>query len=214
MEKSAHATAALLQRDHQHIWHPYASATEPPLLFPVESAHGVRLRLTDGRELIDGVSSWWSAIHGYNHPVLNAAVTEQLGRMAHVMFGGLTHEPAVKLATLLARITPAGLERVFFSDSGSVAVEVAVKMAQQYWMGRGKSGKYRILAPLSGYHGDTYMTMSLSDPVSGMHGLFGPLLPRHCSPTNPPAASTSRAMRRIWPRCASSWSSMPTRSPR
>lgn len=178
MDNTEKMGAALLQLDRQHLWHPYASATQPPLLFPVESASGVRLRLADGRELIDGVSSWWSAIHGYNHPILNAAVTDQLSRMAHVMFGGLTHEPAVKLAALLARIAPAGLERVFFSDSGSVAVEVAVKMAQQYWMGRGKPEKCRLLAPLSGYHGDTYLTMSLSDPVGGMHRLFGALLPQ------------------------------------
>src|SRR5690606_18271170 len=135
-------------------------------VLPVVSARGVRLKLADGRELIDGVSSWWSVIHGYNHPTLNAAVTEQLGRMAHVMFGGLTHEPAARLAKTLTDIAPAGLRRVFFSDSGSVAVEVAIKMAQQYWIARGRPEKYKLLAPKTGYHGDTFMTMAVSDPES------------------------------------------------
>lgn len=175
---AAPVTPAELQAlDQAHVWHPYASATQPPAVLPVVAAAGVRLQLTDGRELIDGVGSWWSAIHGYNHPQLNAAVRDQLERMAHVMFGGLTHAPAVTLAARLAALTPPGLERVFFSDSGSVAVEVAVKMAQQYWIGRGRPGKWRLLAPSMGYHGDTFLTMSLSDPQAGMHRLFGPALP-------------------------------------
>lgn len=168
----------LLDLDRAHLWHPYASATHPPPVQPVVGASGVRLQLADGRELIDGVASWWSAIHGYNHPALNAAVTGQLGKMAHVMFGGLTHEPAARLAKLLADITPAGLERVFFSDSGSVAVEVAIKMAQQYWLAQGREEKHRLLALGSGYHGDTFMTMSVSDPVAGMHTLFNRVLPQ------------------------------------
>lgn len=171
------ASEQILELDRAHVWHPYASATHPPEVYPVASARGVRLRLTDGRELIDGVASWWSAIHGYNHPVLNEALRRQLDDMAHVMFGGLTHAPAVMLAQRLVEITPAALERVFFSDSGSVAVEVAIKMAQQYWIGRGKPAKRRLLAPLTGYHGDTYLTMSVSDPQAGMHRLFESSLP-------------------------------------
>ncbi len=172
-------TEQLLQIDRDHLWHPYASALTPPPVLPVASAHGVRLRLADGRELIDGVSSWWSVIHGYNHPALNAAVTEQLGKMAHVMFGGLTHEPAARLAKTLVDIAPAGLTRVFFSDSGSVAVEVAIKMAQQYWIAKGRPEKYKLLAPKTGYHGDTFITMAVSDPDAGMHTLFNNLLPQN-----------------------------------
>ncbi|MET0378987.1 MAG: adenosylmethionine--8-amino-7-oxononanoate transaminase [Spongiibacteraceae bacterium] len=172
-------TEQLLQIDRDHLWHPYASALTPPPVLPVVSAHGVRLRLSDGRELIDGVSSWWSVIHGYNHPALNAAITEQLGKMAHVMFGGLTHEPAARLAKTLVDIAPAGLTRVFFSDSGSVAVEVAIKMAQQYWIAQGRPEKYQLLAPKTGYHGDTFITMAVSDPESGMHTLFNKLLPQN-----------------------------------
>ncbi len=166
----------LLALDAERLWHPYAPASGGPPPFPVVSAQGVRLQLADGRELIDGMSSWWAAIHGYNHPVMNRAVSEQLSQMAHVMFGGLTHPPAVKLARLLTDLTPAHLERVFFSDSGSVAVEVALKMALQYWQSRGQGQKQRIIALGNGYHGDTFGAMSVCDPVTGMHHLFGDAL--------------------------------------
>jgi len=142
----------------------------------VASASGCTLTLTDGTTLIDGMSSWWSAIHGYNHPVLNAAIHQQLDKMAHVMFGGLTHEPAVALAEKLVQLTPEGLERVFFSDSGSVAVEVAMKMALQYWQAKGASQRTRFLALQGGYHGDTFAAMSVCDPITGMHHLFSSVL--------------------------------------
>jgi adenosylmethionine-8-amino-7-oxononanoate aminotransferase len=162
--------------DRGAIWHPYAAATGGPDVFPVVAARGVRLELADGRQLIDGMASWWCAIHGYNHPVLNHAVQTQLESMSHVMFGGLTHPPAVKLAQLLVELTPAGLERVFFSDSGSVAVEVAIKMALQYWHSVGQPRKQKLLALRNGYHGDTFAAMSVCDPITGMHHLFGDAL--------------------------------------
>jgi adenosylmethionine-8-amino-7-oxononanoate aminotransferase len=161
------------------VWHPYGAlpAALPPL--PVVSAEGVRLRLADGRELIDGMASWWCAIHGYRNAALDAAVEEQLGKMAHVMFGGLTHEPAVRLAERLTELAPPGLERVFLADSGSVAVEVAIKVCIQYQRALGRAGRTRLLTVRGGYHGDTTGAMAVCDPVGGMHSLFAGVLPEH-----------------------------------
>ncbi|MBU0483798.1 MAG: adenosylmethionine--8-amino-7-oxononanoate transaminase [Proteobacteria bacterium] len=166
----------LLALDAEHVWHPYAAAPAVVAPYLVESASGTRLKLADGRELIDGMSSWWAAIHGYNHPVLNQAVTDQLASMAHVMFGGLTHEPAILLAKKLVDLTPDRLTRVFFCDSGSVSVEVAIKMAIQYWLSLGQAAKNKLLTIRHGYHGDTFGAMSVCDPVAGMHHLFGDLV--------------------------------------
>lgn len=167
----------LVERDRATVWHPYAPmpAAQPPL--PVVAAQGTRLRLADGRELVDGMSSWWAAIHGYGHPVLDEAVRRQLDDMAHVMFGGLTHPSAVELAELLVAITPDPLRHVFLCDSGSVAVEVAMKMAVQHWLGRGQPGRHRMLTVRGGYHGDTLHAMSVCDPVTGMHQMFAGVLP-------------------------------------
>lgn len=177
----------LLSLDARHLWHPYSPMPVSATPLPVRSASGVRLQLADGRELIDGMASWWCAVHGYRNPVLDEAVREQLAQMSHVMFGGLTHEPAARLAGRLAELTPAGLQHVFFTDSGSVAVEVAIKMCLQYWRAQGAGERRRLLTVRGGYHGDTFGAMAVCDPVGGMHSLFTGTLAEHVFAARPPA---------------------------
>ncbi len=172
-------TPSDLEFDARHIWHPYGTTPSQYELFAVESASGVRLRLSDGREVIDGMSSWWCTVHGYNHPVMNQAIKDQVDSMSHVMFGGLTHKPAIELARRLVELTPEPIKTVFFADSGSVAVEVAIKMAMQYWQCRGETNKNKLLTFKGGYFGDTTGGMAVCDPDNGMHHLFTGILPEH-----------------------------------
>jgi adenosylmethionine-8-amino-7-oxononanoate aminotransferase len=184
---SAAEIGRLLELDRAHVWHPYGPMPGRSEPYVVASAEGVRLTLADGRVLVDGMSSWWAAIHGYRHRVLDAALAEQSGRMSHVMFGGLTHAPAIELATTLVELTPEGLEHVFLCDSGSVAVEVAIKMALQAQRARGRPHRRRLATWRGGYHGDTFHPMSVCDPVGGMHALWTGVLPAQIFAGPPPA---------------------------
>lgn len=198
MSTTAIDTGNLLAFDREHLWHPYTSMTDPTPVRLVTGASGVRLTLGDGREVIDGMSSWWSAIHGYNHPVLNAALADQAASFSHVMFGGLTHQPAIELGRRLVDITPDGLERVFLADSGSVAVEVALKMVLQHQRGVGRPERTRMLTVLGGYHGDTFDCMSVTDPIGGMHSMFADVLPQQVFGPQPPAYDASTAEVEAW----------------
>ncbi|MFA0085899.1 adenosylmethionine--8-amino-7-oxononanoate transaminase [Vibrio sp. 10N.261.51.F12] len=173
-----------LEFDRQHIWHPYTSTLNPLTCYPVVSASGVEIELENGKKLVDGMSSWWSTIHGYSHPVLNRALTEQADKMAHVMFGGITHEPAINVCKKLVSLSPASLEHVFLADSGSVAVEVSLKMALQYWHAKGES-RPKFLTLSHGYHGDTFAAMSVTDPNNSMHNLYKGFLPEHIFAQSP-----------------------------
>ena len=173
------AQSELLKKDQQFVWHPYSSLSAPIPAYEVVSAKGVHLKLADGRELIDGMASWWCAIHGYNHPVLNAAAKDQIDKVSHVMFGGITHAPAVNLCEKLVAITPDGLDKVFLSDSVSVAVEIAIKMAFQYWISQGQPQKNKLLTLRRGYHGYTFAAMSVCDPETGMHHIFDQVVAKH-----------------------------------
>ncbi|MEE2000691.1 adenosylmethionine--8-amino-7-oxononanoate transaminase [Alkalimonas sp. MEB108] len=165
--------------DRQHIWHPYTSMIDPLPVYPVVAAEGCELILENSQRLVDGTASWWSAVHGYRHPVLDQAVTDQLSQMAHVMFGGITHPQAVTLCQQLLAITPPALNKVFLADSGSIAVEVAIKMALQCWQGIGHRQKTELISLRKGYHGDTFAAMAVCDPVDSMHSMFSKLLPQH-----------------------------------
>lgn len=170
--------------DRQHIWHPYTSTLTPLTCYPVASANGVHIKLEDGTELVDGMSSWWSTIHGYNHPHLNQAAHQQIDKVSHVMFGGITHQPAISLCKKLLSLVPSNLEHVFLADSGSVAVEVSLKMALQYWHAKGER-RPKFLTLRHGYHGDTFAAMSVTDPDNSMHSLYKGFLPEHIFAQSP-----------------------------
>lgn len=192
--RNAAAAPSWFQPGQHHVWRPYTQMKTTPDALPVVSAEGVRIRLADGRELIDGISSWWTVCHGYRHPHIIDAVKQQLDAVPHVMLGGLTHEPAERLASRLAALAPGSLNHVFFCESGSVSVEIAMKMAVQYWLNRGETGRSRFVAFRGGYHGDTLATMSVCDPDEGMHSLFGPTLPRQIIADLPVDAASRTAL--------------------
>jgi adenosylmethionine-8-amino-7-oxononanoate aminotransferase len=186
-----------LQAGLRHLWLPYTQMQNLPSPLPIVSAEDVHLHLTDGRSLIDGISSWWTVCHGYNHPHIRAAVVEQIQRLPHVMLGGLVHEPVARLASRLSALLPGDLDHVFFSESGSVSVEVALKMAVQYWINRGISGRHRFVSFRFGYHGDTMACMSICDPEEGMHGLFAGYLPEQIVVEVPRSAAQRQAFRQV-----------------
>ncbi len=192
--RNAAGAPTWFQPEAHHVWRPYTQMKTTPDALPVVSAEGVRIRLADGRELIDGVSSWWTVCHGYRHPHIIDAVKQQLDAVPHVMLGGLTHEPVERLASRLAALAPGSLNHVFFCESGSVSVEIAMKMAVQYWLNRGETGRSRFVAFRGGYHGDTLATMSVCDPDEGMHSLFGPTLPRQIIADLPVDAASRAAL--------------------
>lgn len=179
MQSATPDWSELLQFDQQHVWHPYASLPSLQPATGVVRTQGSFITLANGQDVVDGMSSWWAAIHGYNHPVLLDAVHQQLDTLPHIMFGGLTHQPAIELAKRLVTLTPEGLDKVFLADSGSIAMEVAIKMALQYWISCNRPAKHRLLTVRNGYHGDTFATMAISDPENGMHTLFTPILTKH-----------------------------------
>ena len=180
--------------DNQHVWHPYAKIPNDVPTYLVESANGVYLNLKDNRRVIDGMSSWWSVIHGYNNPILNQSMKDQIDRVSHVMFGGLTNQPAIEICKKLIEITPSNLDKVFLADSGSVSVEVSLKMALQYWYNKGFRDKTRFVTPKGGYHGDTFGAMAVCDPENGMHHLFSDVLPQHFFSNRPAIGNTSEAL--------------------
>ena len=180
--------------DNQHVWHPYAKIPNDVPTYLVESANGVYLNLKDNRRVIDGMSSWWSVIHGHNNPTLNQSMKDQIDRVSHVMFGGLTNQPAIEICKKLIEITPANLDKVFLADSGSVSVEVSLKMALQYWYNKGFRDKTRFVTPKGGYHGDTFGAMAVCDPENGMHHLFSDVLPQHFFSNRPAIGNTSEAL--------------------
>ena len=180
--------------EEDHIWHPYANIPNKVSTYHVESADGVHLNFKNGLQVIDGMSSWWCMIHGYNNNFMNEAIKSQIDKVSHVMFGGLTHQPAIDLCKKLISLTPKGLDKVFFADSGSVSVEVSLKMALQYWQNKGYQEKSKFITPRGGYHGDTFGAMSVCDPDNGMHHLFKGVLPKHCFVERPKMDNVEEAL--------------------